>query len=112
MSVHTADSQFTFQLPTLSYVDTRWEESDLSTLDVAQSTVRQGGVRQGGLAAWLSRQISAFVAANRNGKAVMELSAMSDRELWDIGLSRSDLGRVFDPAHNQDLMQRGAQIRR
>ena len=26
-----------------------------------------------------------------------ELAALTDRELADIGLSRSDLGRVFDP---------------
>ena len=32
---------------------------------------------------------------------------MSDRQLADIGISRSDLVRVFDAAYNQDLGQRG-----
>ena len=39
------------------------------------------------LRAWLERR---SVAA--------ELNALSDRELADIGLSRADLGRVFEPA--------------
>ena len=29
---------------------------------------------------------------------MQEMSLMTDRELSDIGLSRSDLARVFDPA--------------
>ena len=33
---------------------------------------------------------------------------MSDFELADMGLSRSDLSRVFEPAVNQDLFHRGA----
>jgi uncharacterized protein YjiS (DUF1127 family) len=32
---------------------------------------------------------------------------MSDHELMDIGISRSDLSRVFDPSLNQDLRARG-----
>ncbi len=32
---------------------------------------------------------------------------MSDYELADIGLSRSDLSRVFEPGFSQDLYQRG-----
>ena len=106
MSVHIADSQFTFQLPSLSYIDAKWEEPNLRTPDVAESTVRQGGV-----AAWLSRQISAFVAWNRESNAARELANLSERELMDMGLSRADLGRVFNPALNEDLRQRGASNR-
>ena len=101
MSVHTADSQFSFQLPSLSYIDARWEEPNLRV--AATPSV----VRKGGLAAWLSHQVAAFVAWHRNSEAVGELSGMSDRELMDIGLSRADLGRVFNPAFNQDLRLRG-----
>ena len=32
---------------------------------------------------------------------------MSDYELADIGLTRSDLSRVFKPGFSQDLYQRG-----
>lgn len=67
-------------------------------------------VRKGGLAAWLSRQVSAFVAWRRDNQAAGELSAMSDRELMDIGLGRADVSRVFHPAYNEDLRQRGLTI--
>jgi hypothetical protein len=36
---------------------------------------------------------------------------MSDRQLMDIGICRSDLGRVFDSEYNKDLRERGAIIR-
>ena len=101
MSVHTADSQFSFQLPSLSYIDAKWEEPNLRT--TAPQTVRKGG-----LAAWLSRQVAAFIMWRRNSEAMSELASMSDRELMDIGMNRGDLARAFDPACNEDLRQRGA----
>jgi uncharacterized protein YjiS (DUF1127 family) len=102
MSAHTADSQYSFQLPSMSYIDAKWEEPNLRA---AQSVVRKGGV-----AAWLSGQVAGFLAWRRDSAAATELSAMSDRELLDIGLSRGDVGRVFAPAFNEDLRQRGARV--
>jgi len=102
MSVHTADSQFTFQLPSLSYIDAKWEEPNLHARDGAHSAVRQGG-----LAAWLSHKVAAFVAWTQEAEAARELSSMSDRELMDIGLNRADIGRAFQPGFNADLRQRG-----
>lgn len=102
MSAQTADSQFTFKLPSLSYIDAKWEEPDLRVA----CGLRQGP-DQGRLAGWWSRQVAAFVAWRRNNEAARELSAMSDRQLADIGLSQSDLKRVFDDAYNQDLGHRG-----
>jgi uncharacterized protein YjiS (DUF1127 family) len=103
MSAHTADSQFTFRLPSLSYIDAKWEEPALRQVPAAPNPVRNTG-----LAAWLSQQVAAFTAWRSNREAALELSRMSDFELADIGLSRSDLVRVFDPAFNQDLFQRSA----
>jgi uncharacterized protein YjiS (DUF1127 family) len=103
MSVHSANSKLSFELPSMSYIDAKWEEPNLRA-----STTTPRDVRKGGLAAWLSRQVAAFVAWRRDNEAAGELSAMSDRELLDIGMSRADLGRVFDPAFNADLRQRGA----
>jgi uncharacterized protein YjiS (DUF1127 family) len=105
MSAHTAESQFSFQLPSLSYIDAKWEEPSLRT-PVAPTRA----VRKGGLTAWLSRQVGAFVAWRRDSQAAGELSAMSDRELMDIGLGRADVARVFQPAYNDDLRQRGLTI--
>jgi len=99
MSAHTADSQFAYQLPTLSYVDAKWEEPNLRELPIV--------VAQGGLAAWISRKVAAFIAWRRENEAAGELSSMSDRELMDVGLTRADLSRVFSNGHNQDLRQRG-----
>jgi uncharacterized protein YjiS (DUF1127 family) len=105
MSVHTADSKFAFELPSMSYIDAKWEEPNLRAPATAPRDVRKGG-----LATWLSRKIAAFVAWRRDSEAAGELAAMSDRELLDIGLSRADMGRVFDPAFNKDLRQRGSRV--
>jgi uncharacterized protein YjiS (DUF1127 family) len=105
MSVQTANSQFSFQLPSLSYIDAKWEEPNLRTPSVSADAARKGG-----LAAWLSRKVSAFVARRRDSEAAGELALMSDRELMDIGLSRADTTRVFDPAFNEDLRQRGTAV--
>jgi uncharacterized protein YjiS (DUF1127 family) len=105
MSAQTANSQFTFRLPSLSYIDASWEEPSLR----ASASVRATG-RKSGLATWLSRQISGLIAWRRDSQAIRELSAMSDRELMDIGVSRGDLPRVFQSAFNEDLRRRGARI--
>lgn len=97
MSVQTADS---FHLPSLSYVDAKWEEPNLRAGASASAT-------KGGVAAWLARQVAAFVTARREAAAMAELSSMSDRELADIGMTRADVGRVFDMSSNEDLRTRG-----
>jgi uncharacterized protein YjiS (DUF1127 family) len=99
MSAHTADSKLSFQLPSLSYIDAKWEEPSLR----AQPTAPQAT----GLVSWLSRQVAAFSAWRRDNAAAAELALMSDHELLDIGVSRSDIPRVFDSKANQDLRQRG-----
>ena len=38
---------------------------------------------------------------------INELNGFSERELADIGLSRSDIHRVFDPSFARDYAQRG-----
>ena len=105
MSAHTAESQFSFELPSMSYIDAKWEEPNLRTPIGAPSAVRKGG-----LAAWLSRQLAAFLAWRADRQAAAELGSLTDRELADIGLSRSDLGRVFTPAFNADLRRRGQYV--
>jgi uncharacterized protein YjiS (DUF1127 family) len=105
MSAHTADTQYSFHLPTLSYVDAKWEEPNLR----AQVEAARSG-RQIDLVAWLSRQASAFSAWRRDREAAAELARMSDHELTDIGLGRADIVRVFDRDANQDLRNRGVRV--
>jgi uncharacterized protein YjiS (DUF1127 family) len=102
MSAYTADSKFSFHLPSLSYIDAKWEEPSLRAPAAPSRVVQKGGV-----AAWLSRQVGAFIAWRRDSQAAGELAAMSDRELMDIGLTRADAGRVFEPEFNADLRDRG-----
>jgi uncharacterized protein YjiS (DUF1127 family) len=99
MSARTADS---FKLPSLSYIDAKWEEPNLR----APAAVPVGS-RQSGLAAWLAGRVEAYRNWRRDSEAAAELAAMSSYELMDIGLTRSDIDRVFDPASNQDLVARG-----
>lgn len=55
-----------------------------------------------GLVARLAAVLQMVADAPRRRAALNELSALSDHELSDIGLSRSDLPRVFDPKFVQN----------
>jgi len=89
----------------MSYIDAKWEEPNLRTHAAAPNAVRHGG-----LAAFLSRQVAAFSAWRQERQEAAELASLTDRELADIGVSRSDLGRIFQPAFNSDLRQRGGYV--
>lgn len=100
MSVQTANPRFHFELPNLSYIDAKWEEPGLRAPAANNRPVR------GGLGVWIARRMEAFQTWRRNSEAMSELAMMSDYELRDIGISRSDLNRVFEPEFNLDLRQR------
>jgi uncharacterized protein YjiS (DUF1127 family) len=96
MTAPLAKNQFAFELPNLTYVDTHLEDPVLPSLSRAG---RLHGVR-----AWLA----AFRAWREKRTALAELDMMSERELADIGLTRSDLPRVFNNKFNADLRGRSA----
>jgi uncharacterized protein YjiS (DUF1127 family) len=102
MSARTANPQFNFELPSLSYIDARWEEPNLRTPAGTGFPARKTG-----LAGWFARQVDAIQTWRRDNQAAAELAIMSDHELTDIGISRSDLDRVFQPAFNEDIRNRG-----
>jgi uncharacterized protein YjiS (DUF1127 family) len=91
-------SQLAFELPSLSYIDTRWEEPEVQPVVLP--------VRKHGFASWIAGNVAAYRSWRDNARALAELSGMSDRELFDVGLTRGDLRRVFDDRVNQDLMER------
>jgi uncharacterized protein YjiS (DUF1127 family) len=102
MSVHTADSQFSFRLPSLSYIDAKWEEPELRA-----ATAKAIPARKTGFNGWVAARIAAFQTWRRDSQAATELAGMSEHELMDIGISRADVSRAFDPAFNEDLRKRG-----
>jgi uncharacterized protein YjiS (DUF1127 family) len=94
-------SQMAFELPRLSYIDTRWEEPAVQNVQPAARPAHHSG-----FASW----VAAYRNWRANDRALTELTNMSDRELSDIGLSRGDIHRAFDDRFNQDLMSRGRAI--
>ena len=98
MSAPLTKSQMAFDLPQLSYIDTRWEEPE------AQPAVEP--VRKRGFAAWIASRVASYRTWRENSIARGELNCMTDRELFDVGLNRGDLDRVFDDRFNRDLLER------
>jgi uncharacterized protein YjiS (DUF1127 family) len=98
MSAPMTKSQMAFELPSLSYIDTRWEEPD--------AVPAVGPVRKHGLATWIASRVAAYRTWRANARTLVELSNMSDRELSDIGLTRGDFERIFDNRYNGDLRSR------
>ena len=97
MSSLTAKSQLAFELPNLTYVGDAHVEDPI--LPPPAKDERPHGMRALllGFRMWREKQA-----------ALSEMEMMSDHELADIGLSRSDLTRVFNDNFNSDLRQRGA----
>jgi uncharacterized protein YjiS (DUF1127 family) len=65
-------------------------DSDMAS--VYQDSIAHGGFdRAQSLGAWLSRRLAAFSERRRHAREMADLAAYSDHDLWDLGLSRSDL---------------------
>jgi len=102
MSAQTANQNFNFQLPSLSYIDAKWEEPNLrAPAQTTDPTARSG---------LFAQLIAGYRAWQRERQAMTEFSAMTDYELADIGLSRADVHRVFDPTLSEDLQYRGPSV--
>jgi len=105
MSAPMTKSQMAFELPRLSYIDTRWEEPDVQHVQPAAQPMRHNG-----FGSWIAARVAAYRTWRANARAIVELNNMSDRELFDVGVSRSDIDRMFDDRFNQDLLSRGRAI--
>ena len=98
MSAPITKSHMAFELPSLSYIDTRWEEPAVAPAEPAHEK---------GLATWIAARVAGFRAWRNAQGGLAELNAMGERELMDIGLNRGDFDRIFDDRYNQDLRTRG-----
>jgi uncharacterized protein YjiS (DUF1127 family) len=89
MTAPITKDQLAFSLGNLSYIDANYDEQPTAPLAAPMAAPRHP------VLAWLRQW--------RQRRQVMaELALMSDHELSDIGLSRADLSRVFDPAFAAD----------
>jgi uncharacterized protein YjiS (DUF1127 family) len=64
-----------------------------------------------GIGRKIADALAFLVALPRRRAVIDELSTLSDRELADIGVARSEIKRVFDPAFVNDRTARGTNYR-
>ena len=97
MSAPLAKTDFVFKLATSqSYIDDNYDPIPLPAVQPApRGLLRQIGE---GLA-YVAQSVKAWATRQAT---LSELGMMSDRELADVGLSRGDVPRVFDPAFVAD----------
>ena len=67
-----------------------------------QEAVREVGVWLSWLQARLGRLDTAWTARRKRAREVRDLYLFTERELWDVGLSRSDLPAIADGTYRRD----------
>jgi uncharacterized protein YjiS (DUF1127 family) len=85
MTAPITKDQLAFSLGNLSYIDASYDEQQAAPPAPSKHSVF----------AWLRQW-------RQRRQMMAQLALMSDRELSDIGLSRSDLPRLFDSAFAAD----------
>jgi uncharacterized protein YjiS (DUF1127 family) len=92
MNAPTAKSQTEFTLGNLSYIGGSYEDGPVPLVTPRRHVIGP----------WVARALARIAAWRRRRAVMYELATMTDRELADIGLSRYDISRVFDPAFVAD----------
>ncbi len=92
MNAPITKDQLEFSLGNLSYIGPRYEEPQTARVNSPSGDTKS----------WFGRLVSAVAGWRQRQAVLQEMQTMSDRELSDIGLSRSDISRVFDPSFAQD----------
>jgi uncharacterized protein YjiS (DUF1127 family) len=90
MNASITNHGFAFKLPEMLSYHSTWDDADY---EPTLPRRHQGWIAT--LGAALARHFRSFAERRR---VMNELQQMSDRELADLGLSRYDIPRVFDPA--------------
>ena len=92
MSAPTVKDQFSFSLGNVSYIGPAYEDAQTPAVKMRPSGLRQ----------WFAAFVAAVSAWRQRQAVLQEMQLMTDRELADIGLSRADLARVFEPSFAAD----------
>ena len=92
MNAPVAQDHFEFSLGSLSYIGPSYEEPQTARVNAPGGPAKS----------WFGRFMTAFAEWRQRQVVLQEMQTMSDRELSDIGLSRADLARVFDPKFAAD----------
>jgi uncharacterized protein YjiS (DUF1127 family) len=101
MNASVSQDQLVLKLSnSLSYID-----SDYDPFVPAAAPRQQPKPR--GFGRWIADLVAGFATMPRRWATVRELEMMSSRELADIGLTRGDVGRVFDGDFIQEHAARG-----
>jgi uncharacterized protein YjiS (DUF1127 family) len=70
---------------------------------VYQDSVASSGFHPAqGVGAWISRRVAAFADRRRRAREMHDLAMFTDRDLWDVGLSRSDLMAIEKGIYRRD----------
>lgn len=92
MNAPVAKDQLGFSLGNLSYIGPAYETPQTTVVNPSGRSVGR----------WLRGLMTAVAEWRQRQVVLREMQTMTDRELSDIGLSRADLTRVFDPAFAAD----------
>jgi uncharacterized protein YjiS (DUF1127 family) len=92
MNAPITKDQFTFTLGNASYVDYSYDEPTATVVEKPARSIGQ----------WLASAVASFAEWRRRHAVMHEMEMLTERELADIGLTRADLPRVFEPAFAAD----------
>jgi uncharacterized protein YjiS (DUF1127 family) len=107
MTGQTCRQNLRFEQPTMLSYHSTWDDADY---EPQLPALRRGAPAR--LLFFVGTRLPAFVgtrlqAARARRAAVSEMVAMSDREFADMGITRCDGSRVFDPAFVPDRERAG-----
>lgn len=99
MDARLTERELSRLLPPANFRDAEEREAIRHAAMAARDAAIAQGIRRAARAVVAALTAVAHAVANWPSKrrTYAELQSLTDRELADIGLSRGDLGRVFDP---------------
>lgn len=56
---------------------------------------------------WIWRWVNYVITWREHRKVIKELNALTDKELWDIGINRSDIDRLVWLEEDKTMRGRG-----